>query len=330
MDNTGDFYSLNVGSIPASRTKDNMYYSKYRHLVSEEQYKIIAGSEWPSYHDFLRYKESEQPFIQTEMEELLGNEITNGVNEYKRQRVNRLLILLKTRNPILEAFIPAVICTLIYFYLGGTFIKFLGIGLIYYIGTFIYSNTLHRWFTHNQFVPKTWARYFLLSLIVLIGFADIRAWAKTHLTHHRTSDGDDDPHPARKGFWNTTITSSYGSVDSPFNRKLDPDIEFILNHYWILHIISLIILISIDIDLFLLSFLFFKSWMILTNGFINYYGHASKEGFFPRNGSNLTACITNGDNWHKNHHDDPRRFNQSDKGKLDFGYQIMKIFAKKK
>ena len=311
-----------------------MYYKKHRHLVSQEQYNILAGSEWPSYQDFLQYKESDKQFIRSEMEEMLGNEITNLYAEYRRQRIRyfKELIFYGKMYHVWRAFVPAVLGTFLFFYLGGSIGKFLLIGAGCYVINFIYGNTIHRWLTHKQFTPKTWARYFLLFLVTLAGFGHVLLWTGVHLIHHKTSDGDDDPHPVRNGFWNTMLvaTNLPKSMhnDPVFRRKLDPDIIFVAKHYWALHIASLLLLAIIDIDLFLLSFLFIKSGAAIINGCINYFGHTSSRNPNPTNVSILGGMFINGENWHKNHHDNPGRFNQADPGKIDLGYHLMKVFAK--
>jgi stearoyl-CoA desaturase (delta-9 desaturase) len=311
-----------------------MYYSKFRHLVSEERYNLLAGAEWPSYDNFLDYKESDNKQIYNEMQATLGVEIHNC---YKDHRSQQLRELKKTvfRGPmehVWSAFIPGIIGAWLFFYLGGSATAFAIIAAICFVLNFIYGVALHRWLTHNQFTPRAWARPFLLFLIVLAGFGHVLAWTSMHLIHHKHSDKDRDPHPVSNGFLYTVlmVTNLHPDTkdDPVFRRKLDPDVSFVMKHFWKLHVGSLLAIAIINFKFFLLSFLLIKSVVVLQNGLINYFGHTSKHRPQVANISNWLAFFINGENWHKNHHDDTKRFNQADVGRIDFGYYAVKLFAK--
>jgi stearoyl-CoA desaturase (delta-9 desaturase) len=310
-----------------------MYYSKFRHLVPEAQYQLLAGSDWPGYRDYLEYRESADDAICNEMEQTLATEITNLYTEYKRQRLRKLKnnLLDGIMYHVWRAFIPGVVGLMLYFYLGGTLTKFFVIALICFVLNFVYGVTLHRWLTHRQFEPKSWARPFLLFLVTLAGFGHLAAWTGVHLIHHRHSDSDKDPHPVKNGFWNTLlmVTNVHPSManDPVFSRKVDKDVGFVAKHFWKLHLCSLAIVAFIDIDFFLLSFLMIKSVVVLQNGIINYLGHNNKDNPQITNIKWLSIFI-NGENWHKNHHANAKRFKQSDPGCLDLGYYAVKIFVK--
>jgi len=310
-----------------------MYYSKFRHLVSEERYNLLAGSLWPGYRDYLEYRESTDEAIRREMELTLGNEIANWHVSYTKQRLYKLKVnvFYGMMYHVWRAFVPGLIGLGLFFYLGGTFNKFLGIAALCFVLNFIYGVTIHRWLTHRQFVPKIWARPFLLFLVTLAGFGHIIAWIGVHLVHHRYGDTDQDPHPVKNGFWNTllVVTNVHPEIagDAVFRRKNDKDVEFVAKHFWALHVCSLLCLALIDIDLFLLSFFLIKSVVVLQNGLINYFGHNNEDNPQITNIKWLSFFI-NGENWHKNHHDNAGKFKQSDPGRLDLGYYAVKIFVK--
>ena len=312
-----------------------MYNSNYRHLVTKERYEKLAGADWPSYEDYLAFKESSDPDIMDEMKDVLSKEINNWYNDYQRHRLRNLkrFIFDGPMYHVWRAFIPGIIGLILFFYLGGTLTKFLIIALIGFICNFIYGVSLHRWLTHKQFEPKPWARPFLLFLVTLAGFGHVLVWTGVHLIHHKHSDQDSDPHPVKNGFMRTMLMVTnldHAMLNDPvFRRKFDKDITFVIKHFWKLHCLSLLVIALIDFDLFLLSFLLIKSVVVLQNGYINYFGHTGKNNPAVKNISNKIAVFINGENWHKNHHNDTKKFNQADEKRIDFGYYVVKLFAKK-
>jgi stearoyl-CoA desaturase (delta-9 desaturase) len=165
----------------------------------------------------------------------------------------------------------------------------------------------HRWLAHNMFEPNWISKKMLLYFMVLTAEAPPGHYIVTHLTHHKHSDKDGDPHgPKQIGFWRmlfgrweeskptTAILRTYAK---------NKDAKWVTTYYW--HIYALTVLAFAIINPWLLvwlSFIFTYGWMLCIN--LNYRAHSGKDGA-PKNLGIISNIFMGGEDLHKNHHDNP-------------------------
>ena len=136
------------------------------------------------------------------------------------------------------------------------------LGLVSYviIGKIGADIGMHRYFGHDCFIAKPWARKLFLFLSIPVGFGSPINWAIGHRIHHQKSDTKDDLHsPLQLGIfkvyfllfysnWESTTTK----IDSRFIKAQMRDKEklFIHKHYFSLYAawLGLIILFSLLVD----------------------------------------------------------------------------------
>ena len=167
----------------------------------------------------------------------------------------------------------------------------------------------HRWLTHQQFEPSWLGRKLMLWFMVITAEAPPGHYVVSHLQHHANTDKEGDPHgPKQIGFWRL-FWGEYDEVKPRVNflkyYAKQKDAQFVTNHYWKLYFLNLIILASINMwSIVWLSFMFSWSWLQMLH--INWRGHGGVKGT-PANLGLISNILIGGENYHKNHHDKPRR-----------------------
>lgn len=163
----------------------------------------------------------------------------------------------------------------------------------------------HRWLTHNQFTPSLFGRELMLSCMTLSGLTPPGHYVHAHLNHHKYSDIKGDPHnPKEIGL----VRFFFGQYESPRpifmrNYATNKDAVYLTKHYWNLYIVTVIILGLISPWLIVwLAFMFSWSWILTMH--LNWNGH--KEGK-PTNLGWISNIFLGGEDYHKNHHDNPSK-----------------------
>lgn len=319
--------------------------------LSQHDYEIVAGADWPSYADYFEGKMSKRIAIEVKkIEKTFHENIVEAANELeilqqqKKQaeeldinQINKDYHSLNLTFFIKFLFFPILPATIgiwIYFYLGGTFLKFIVLFFVFRFINLMYNACTHKWLCHNQFKPKIWARPVLLFFIVFAIRSNPMFWVKTHIAHHKDQDTVLDPYPPTWGFWNNALINAKYYHRYPVRRWLvAPDIKFVLRHMLLLRLLLWTTIACIDIDIFLLSFFFIEVYHRICGGIESFTYH---DGFntkrpidkYPYLGYFIMLFL--GDGWiHKSHHDKPWVFNNSKENPklIDIEYQLLRMFA---
>jgi hypothetical protein len=305
--------------------------------MSLEQYSELAGAEWPSFSDYIKGNITSK-LIKLE----ISYHERQIYNEDKKNRIkyaDEYNLKYKSFNKrffikyFLLVLFPAIVGTGLYFYLGGTLTKFLILFLCFRFLNILYTQVMHRWLCHHMFEPKKWARPFLLWIVVAGCHSHTGNWIRGHWSHHQDDGTELDPYPPSWGLLKLAFIVQRYWRPYPFGRWMTaPDIKFVLRNICWLWLINAAIFAYIDIDIFLLSFLFIQVYANLDDGISNFLLH---DGFrtqqpvnFPVFGyfGSLFVAI---ESVHIVHTTRPWIFNQAKNvpGAIDLGYLLMKPFA---
>lgn len=195
------------------------------------------------------------------------------------------------------------------------------------IGPINISITLHRLLTHRSFKTYNWLEKAMSYLTVFSTLGPTVTWVGLHRFHHANPDTANDPHSpydngkltARKIF---SAWTGYGwpipQIPSKFVRDIitQPHHKFILNNYFKIIFVSIIVLFFINPVLPL--FVYFIPTCLAFHGvnMINICGHAHgyRNHETPDRSTNswITQLIAF-EGWHNNHHHKPSAWNMSEK-----------------
>lgn len=192
---------------------------------------------------------------------------------------------------------------------------------------------LHRYFSHRTYKVNGFWHVFLCLFSCMACFGSPAGYAVIHREHHAHTDTERDPHAHQHiGFlktiffsWNLNNLTMWSAV-----RDLrDPWIKFTHNYYALVIAIFEIILLCIDPFLVLcysvgLAGAFFAMGFINTvchsRGIFTYRNHATRDC-----SSNSYLAVLIGE-WHNNHHNRPREWNQREKWwEVDYAAQFIKV-----
>lgn len=191
----------------------------------------------------------------------------------------------------------------------------LGIFLFVSVGTECY---LHRYLSHQTYKVSKPVEIFMhiCSVFSLQGPATM--WAANHITHHKYSDRDGDPHPASKGwkswFWISTYRNSTLNLSTLKRLLKDPLCTFTKNHYFKIYIITVLLFALIDVKIAIYFFLLPAMFSFHSAGFVTVLLH--KYGYrnfdTPDTSHNFwLAHFFTGSPLHNNHHANPGKYNDA-------------------
>lgn len=298
----------------------------FRKKISHDQYEIFKGIDWPSYSDYCRGVKSQLQHIN---EEIIALEKTTFVTSSKHSFF-KLFRNIPQHQVLIKALLPGIAGLLIFLYTETNYWTMIPICLFFYVINYFYNVGVHRWLSHNQFTPQTWFKYFLLYCSVAVGGFRIEHWVKAHIAHHRYTDTDQDPYSPKRGFWKLFFCYN-GDVKNTIKLPKvfdDPTVNFVSKNHTQLYLANLVLFAAIDINLFLLSFLFLKFYAYVLGGLVNYLFHVSDNTITPTNLPWYLEFVFVGECLHKNHHDRPWQFNYGNNDRLDFSYWLIKYFSK--
>jgi stearoyl-CoA desaturase (delta-9 desaturase) len=211
------------------------------------------------------------------------------------------------------------------------------------IGPINISITLHRFLTHRSFETYSWLGKFMSYLTVFSTLGPTITWVGLHRYHHAHPDSASDPHsPYDDG--KLTIKkifsawTGYGwpipQIPSKFVRDIISKNEhkFILNNYFKIIFLTLILLFLINPLLPL--YLYFIPTVMAFHGvnMLNVFGHAHGYRNFETNDRSTNSWIAQVltlEGWHNNHHHKPGAWNMMMKWwEIDLLSWIIKIIKK--
>lgn len=237
---------------------------------------------------------------------------------------------------------PFIICHLMpfaAFFTGVHLRDFVICAVLYWIRVFGLTAGYHRYFAHRSYRMGRIMQF----IIALIGTLSVQKgvlwWAGHHRSHHRYSDGPEDIHSPKKGFWWSHVgwflCRKYNAT--PFENIPDfakyPELRWI-NKYHLVPPILLAVGITWLWGWSALYIGFFLSTVLLWHGtfVINSLAHVwgrrryvttdtSRNNFF-------LAFITMGEGWHNNHHHFQASANQGFFWwEIDGSYYVLKMLS---
>jgi stearoyl-CoA desaturase (delta-9 desaturase) len=194
----------------------------------------------------------------------------------------------------------------------------------------------HRLLTHKAYEAPKWFEYFGTLCGTLGGYGSSIAWVAIHRAHHRYVDTDRDPHsPTYKGWFNVQFLIMFNQP----SIKLVPDLlrsKFHLmmhNYYWLVHAIYAGILYYIDPFAVVYAHLVPSFLIFHAGGLINNWGHTwgwqDHTGKDTSRNNPILGYLVFGEGWHNNHHNDPKKWNFSEKWwQLDLAALLIKGIKK--
>lgn len=297
-----------------------------RQAITKEYYEIFAGTDWPAYDMFVSGKYTVSQVVDDDIKKFL---VTVEIQQ-KKHTSNSVLFQLK----FFAAYVvPAIVGVIGFFAVGGTVEKF-GITMLacVYINQF-YNHTAHKWLTHRQFTPKWWIRPLMLWSITLIGNFKIGGWVICHKLHHLLSDTDRDPQLASVGIYKATVGIFPDAKVKPtefiFDKKVHlpwKDVQFVDRYQNVLYCMNFLILLSIDLQVALLSLFCLRFYSKFYTAFSNYIIHGQ--------GQNVAVNLPwywelwfFGECLHKDHHDQAAKFDLSTPKRTEPSAKIWKYFV---
>jgi stearoyl-CoA desaturase (delta-9 desaturase) len=226
---------------------------------------------------------------------------------------------------------------IIYFVFTEQYYYFYFSCLMMFVTTYFSHNiALHKYFSHNSFqTNKFW--HIVLSLIAPLHCAGSPiSYAVSHRAHHAYSDSEKDPHSPTIGLFRVMFYRwNLKHIDTRFMKGLsDPWMRFSHNWYGLIILFFVLILAVIDLNLILsysVSIVFSK----IGGTMINYVCHLEHNKLNYRNfntkdfsSNNLITGLIFGE-WHNNHHENPKAWNQKVKWwELDISAYFIKAIKK--
>jgi stearoyl-CoA desaturase (delta-9 desaturase) len=185
--------------------------------------------------------------------------------------------------------------------------------LLFWVRMFFITAGYHRYFSHRAFKTSR-----LMQFVFAFGGGTATQkgalwWAAHHRHHHIHSDGPDDVHSPKKGFWWSHIgwimcdkynETKYGDIK---DMSKYPELVFLNEHHWVPPTI-------LGVGCYLLGgwsalwIGFFLSTVLtyhgtfLINSATHIYGRRRFATTDTSRNSLLMALITFGEGWHNNHH----------------------------
>jgi fatty-acid desaturase len=302
-------------------------------FINKEYYETFAGSDWPPYEKFISGDYTVSTDIRTEIENFVCNaeKEHNAVKKETWSQKKEIIVPLKF---FITVALPGLIGLFGFFYLGGTFEKFLITTIICVYLQQFYQHTVHKWLTHQMFEPKWWFRPIMLWSTTIHNDHKIIEWVVSHKLHHRYSDTDKDPSLGRIGIYKGTVGlflfPSFTSEEANFdvNKHLPwKDVQFVNKYQNLLYCLNFAAFCFIDLQIALLSLFVLRFYVKFYTAISNYIIHGSQK-----------ATATNlpwyweiwffGECMHKEHHDRPRKFDLSVPGRIEPSAKIWKYFVK--
>ncbi len=209
----------------------------------------------------------------------------------------------------------------------------------FWVGQELYC---HRYLCHRSFEMPLWVQRVCVILSIYNLFGHPIGIAATHITHHKYSDTNKDPHPAltpwQSWFWVSKNFSN--SVDQGVVKRLmrDPWLKFISAHYLLIYFGTAFLVGLFSIKILIYAILIPHVYAFAAIGLITVFCH--NKGYRRYNTADASTnnhwvnlmLGWNGAAFHNNHHAKPARYTTSDNwNEIDLiGVFVYFLFCKKK
>lgn len=299
----------------------------FKEFVSKDDYEVFAGSNWPSYDEFIEKIKIKNPNIKIEIDNFV---MMMHDQHLVRQEQQRKKIKHNSFKFLLTLLGPAVLGLFLFVFNFSSWANFFFLLLTFWFINLLHNVTVHRWLSHEQFEPKWYFRPLLLWNLTLVGCWRPLDWVKWHKSHHFNADTESDPYPPGIGFWRLLFGPHQSYCDYRPTKELQrKDIQFVDKYYFWLYTANLIVFFFIDPNIVFLSLIFLRFYTVLSNACQNWIMHGADRNGQPTNVPVLYELVFSGDALHKNHHEKPFLFNYGWRDRRDWLYFLLQFVAKK-
>lgn len=175
--------------------------------------------------------------------------------------------------------------------------------------------TYHRYWSHKSYEFKHPLMLYFSNLCAhLSGSGSAIGWANIHRQHHVFSDKFDDPHQAETGFWNIMLMKYKMREGGKYVIDLIRHKYLIMMHRYYFAILAfyVILLYAINPILVIEMFVVPSAITMFAEHLTNYVNHRAEIDYKPTNVWWMNF-LSGGDGWHENHHNNPKRYHNSEK-----------------
>lgn len=183
---------------------------------------------------------------------------------------------------------------------------------------------MHRLFCHRSFKVNAFWNIILAYLGTLAIYGSTVQWTSMHMSHHKFSDTDKDPHYTgwKYLFWKKNKPTEFHKK-TLVRMYRDPVHRFMHKYYLFVIGITILFLYALSPLALLFCYLIPLGWLHFVGSTHQVYAHG-KQG--PLNLNWLEFVMFTGGEWgHKHHHDYPKDIHF---GKWDLGYYFIKLIAR--
>lgn len=225
----------------------------------------------------------------------------------------------------------ALIGTIYYwniFNIGWFLIILLGITIFSFGGLCCYY---HRYCSHNAFDLDLTTEKVIHYLSILNMQGSVILWSSNHITHHKYSDKDGDPHPGseklRTWFWWNTYNNSKLNAFKVKKMLKNPMYKYTHDNYFKLYFAMMFIFILID-PMFTLCFIIIPAtYTFYSTSFVNVITHNFGYRNFNTNDKSTNMPLPFLDALHNNHHKYPNRYDTAIKWyEVDFAAALINFY----
>lgn len=187
--------------------------------------------------------------------------------------------------------------------------------LFLWIGQEMY---VHRYLSHRSFQMSVGWQRLCAFLSIFNLFGTPIGIAATHVTHHKNSDSEKDPHPSthpvQSWFW---IYPQFDkSLDIKTVKRLSTDtwVRWISKHYFLIYLLTVLLLSVIDVRIVIYGFFTHVIYAFFSNGLINVVCHKLGYRRYHTNDNSRNNLLVNamlffsGIALHNNHHALPQNY----------------------
>lgn len=176
---------------------------------------------------------------------------------------------------------------------------------------------MHRYLAHQSYKLPRWAQVLMAWFSVFALQGSPLMWPGYHVTHHRFSDRDGDPHPSAKGWrawaWLTGEDTS-GSFGTAKRLRKDATLVWLHDHYLRVYWTGIVLAAAFDPRVALYLFLIPAAWAFHASGFVTVVLHRYGYRNFDTPDLSRNLLLANlfvGSPLHNNHHANPGRYNDA-------------------
>jgi stearoyl-CoA desaturase (delta-9 desaturase) len=180
----------------------------------------------------------------------------------------------------------------------------------------------HRFLSHRSFDMPIWMQRICAVLGIYCLFGTAIGIAATHVSHHKYSDTDRDPHPAHYGFkswfW---LHEGMNNRDRSTIARLSKDefLKFIGKHYYKIYFLTILLVCFVDVKIAVYGFFIPVVYSFFSNGLVNVICHRYGYRTYETKDKSCNNLFVNlmlfgsGIAMHNTHHAYPNRYKLSNK-----------------